>query len=88
MKTILKCEFIGFESLTALLGVGIVGLFIDKLTAGPIRLLCLVLGDGSGLRIQAKVTEVEPWHEVGTLVLEHMATIGEVDTIQVPLPSN
>lgn len=86
MKTILKSEFIGFESLTALLRAGILGLLIDKLPAGAIRVLHLFLADGSVLRIQSKVTEVEPWHEVGTLVLEHFAKAAEGETIQIPLP--
>lgn len=86
MKTILKSEFIGFESLTALLRVGVVGLFINNLTAGSMRLLSLILGDGSVLRIQAKVTEVEPWYEVGTLIFEHIAKIEKFEINQVPLP--
>lgn len=84
----LKSELIGFESLTALLRVGVVGLGIEMLNAASIRVLRLFLGDGSVLKIQAKVTEVEPWFEIGTLIFEYKTEIEKVASTRVMLPDS
>ena len=85
MKIPLKLDLIGIDSLSALLHNGLSGYSVTRSELGRLRALYLFIMDGTVLRVQAKVTDVGAWREVGMLVFEHQIKTEKTLPPMIPL---
>lgn len=72
MKKIVRFDVNNKESLATALEIGIIGYGIAGSQVGRSTSLWLYLNDNTVLRVQAVVTCVDSWHEVGTLVFRYL----------------
>lgn len=85
MKQSLNFNLMGIDSLSELLGNGLSGYSVTRSEVGRLRALYLFIKDGTVLRVQAKVTDVGAWREVGTLVFEHPIKTEKTLPSMIPL---